>query len=473
MVDTGPVRTSGRSVASRVGIWRAPGTPAHRALADRLRLLILDGRLPLDTEFPGERELAGALDVSRTTVTSAYRHLREQGYLVARGRARSRTTLPAARPGVPTIDDHPPAEWIDFAHAAPEAPGQTLHAAFATALTVLPRHLARHGYAGTGLDALRDAVARRYTARGLPTRRDQILVTNGAQHAFGLVVGTLLEPGSRVVVENPTYPHALTALHAARCRLLPVPVSDDGWDLDTLRQTCDGAALAYLVPDFHNPTGNLLDDHDRARLQLGCPVVVDETMADLALDTPPARPMAAHHRDVVSIGSVSKTFWGGLRIGWIRAEPRLLARIDRHRPAVDLGSPVFEQLAAATLLDDIDSLLPQRQQQLRRRREHLISEIERLLPDWRVRRPSGGLAVWTRLPQPYSSALATHCRDFGLLLAAGPAFGARGEVFENRLRLPYTHDTDTLTAGITSIATCLAERNLRAPQNSTTRTPLA
>lgn len=450
------MHASSKALARLLGDWSpGPGT-AHRRLTDLIRLLILDGRLPLATTMPGERDLAAVLGISRTTVSTAYATLREQGYLSARARSRSQTRVPLGSSrtcptGAETID----LDLIDFSHAAPPAPSEAVHRAYTHALAQLPRYLPRHGYSPVGLGELRTAIARRYTARGLDTTAEQILVTNGAQHALGLVARTLLRPGSRVVVDHPTYPHALQVLRAARCRILPVAVTDNGWDLESLSAATRGAEMAYLLPDFHNPTGLCLSELARAQLRLGCPVVVDETMAELALDVDPPVPLAAHHAGVITIGSAAKSFWGGLRVGWVRADADLVQQLGQARAGTDLGTPVLEQLACVELLSDIGQILPDRLADFRRRRALLLTLAAERLPDWTIGTSVGGLSVWARLPGPTSSALAAVAPQFGVRIAAGPRFGIGG-AFERFIRLPYSLDAAAMTAGINGIAEALA-----------------
>lgn len=279
--------------------------PGYRALADAVRTLILDGRIALHVRLPAERELAEAVGASRATVTGAYDLLRESGYVRSRRGSGTWTELPDGHlpVGSPAIigggtggrpDGDP---GIDLAIAAMGAPEGSLADAFARAAPRLPA-LARHpGYHPFGLPDLRKAVADRFTGRGLPTRPEQILVTAGAQQAFALVVSLLCRAGDRVVTENPTYANALDALRHARLRTGSIAVSDAGWDMEiaesTLRQTVP--RLAYVIPDFHNPTGALMPPEQRLRLlaatrATGSWLVVDETIADIALDVPAPAP---------------------------------------------------------------------------------------------------------------------------------------------------------------------------------------
>lgn len=450
--------------------WRSAddGAPGYRALADQLRLLVLDGRLPVDTVLPSERALAEALQTSRTTTTSAYRRLREDGFAEGSQGAGTWTTLPG--------DGRPEQEyWLGslcagttqagFSTAALEAPAE-LYPAYQRALTELPRYLPGHGYVAEGLLPLRERIAQRYTDEGVPTTPEQILVTNGALQALHLVLGVVLERGDRALVEHPTYPTAVEAIRSAGGRCVPLPV-ETGWDLrrmrTLLRQT--GANLAYLMIDFHNPTGQLLDESGRRELgalitDTGCRIIVDETMRDLDLratlpaargehpSAPPMpRPLAAFAptEHVISLGSASKIFWGGLRIGWIRGPQPLIRRLVMARDAADLGGPLLEQLAATYLLDEFATIRAGRQELLAQRCVALQAALREHLPEWTVPMPQGGLSLWCRLPEPRSSQLASAARSLGVLLPSGPRFGLDG-AFESRIRLPYAQPPGDLVA---------------------------
>jgi DNA-binding transcriptional MocR family regulator len=185
----------------------------------------------------------------------------------------------------------------------------------------------------------------------------------------------------------------------------------------------------------------------------GIPLIIDETMADLWLEAPRPSPMAAFGdaRQLISLGSTGKSYWGGLRIGWIRADPQAVAALAAVRAAFDLGSPVLEQLAAAVLLSEEDDALAARREMLRRRRDHLRALIVDRFPEWRVNRPNGGLSLWAELPRPVSSLLAVAADSEGLRIGAGPRFGLAG-AFERFLRLPYALPEDGLTDAVSRLA---------------------
>jgi DNA-binding transcriptional MocR family regulator len=434
---------NGPHVARMLGNWRS-SRPDYVSLAAAVRLLVLDGRLPLRTRLPGERELAAALGTSRTTTAAAYAALRDEGFLASRRGSGSWTRLPADRTATP----HPDAvaagdAEIDLGCAATAAPEGALHRALAAATTELPRHLPGPGYDALGLPVLRAAIAAHLTRRGAPTAPEQVLVTAGAQHALALVLRVLAGPGDRVLVDHPTYPNALDAIRAAGARPVPVALEPGGWDLEMLGATLRQAAprLAYVIADHHNPTGLTLPDTDRERLvalsrTTGTPIVVDETLAELTLDGDAPAPLSAHG-EVIAIGSMSKAFWAGLRIGWIRASPTLVQRLALARATIDVSSPVVEQLVAAELLADPDAVLVPQRASLRARRDALAGALRSALPGWSFALPRGGLSLWIELDAPRSSALAAVAPQHGVRLAAGPRFGVDG-AFERFVRVPYT-----------------------------------
>ncbi|SMB84173.1 PLP-dependent aminotransferase family protein [Deinococcus hopiensis] len=442
-----------------LGPWTGRG-PAYLNLSRSIQHLVLDGRLPLAAQLPSERALAEALGLSRNTIKATYDVLQDEGFLQLRPGVRGVITLPplASTPGVPLPPLSNP-HLIDFAAAAPNAPEGVIHEAFTHALTALPAYLPTHGYTPLGLPVLREAIAARYAARGLPTTPEQIIVTSGAQHAFSLIVRTFTSPGDRVLIDQPTYPHALDALRGASCRPVPVPLTPEGWDLEGLEAAAlqTSPRLAYLIPDFHNPTGHLMPAAMRMQLtrlfrNTRTLVVVDETLTELALDVLPPSPFACYdqHDVVVSIGSMSKSFWGGLRLGWIRAPRHFAERLGAARSTVDLGTPVMEQLAGAWLLQNPDPFLKRRREQLREQRDVLAEQLTLHLPQWTYRLPEGGLSFWVMLPQPVGMSLVAHADRFGLRLTAGERFAHDG-LLARHVRLPFTRPVEELCEGVTRL----------------------
>ncbi|WP_404822704.1 MocR-like transcription factor YczR [Mycolicibacterium baixiangningiae] len=445
-----------------LGNWRTASSsgPVYLGLADGIRMLVVDGKLPVGARLPSERALAERLRVSRTTVTAAYAQLREDGYLLARRGARSTTALPAA-PSAP-VSPSAPRGAVNLANAALAAPAPAVLAAFTAATHQLAPYLHGIGVELQGVPSLREAVAETYCARGLPTEPDDIMITTGALHAIGLILATYTQPGDRVLVEQPTYHGALAAIATAGARPVPVAVTEDGWDLGALHTAVRQLApsLAYVVPDNHNPTGLTMPQAQRHELaaliaDTRTRTIIDETMTEVWLDQPVPPPVATamtRRSDLVlTTGSMSKSFWGGLRIGWIRADRSTLASIAALRPSIDMGTPILEQLAAAELLRIADEVLPERRDILRTRRERMLSLLDEHLPDWQPCPGGGGLALWVRLPAPMSSALSAAASRMGLDVPPGPRFGVDGSL-ERFIRIPYTLPPDQMSEAVALLA---------------------
>lgn len=470
-------QSTSRELAILIGPVAGLAGPLYAGLARRVRDLLTSGSLPVGHRLPAERELAAALDVSRVTVASAYRVLRDEGFASTRHGSGTVTGLPEtgslwgppiSAPGV-----------LDLAHAAPEASPQ-LAAAYAEALGALPAHLSGHGYAPSGLPQLRAAIADRFTARGLPTDPDQVVVTAGVGDATATVIETLLQPGDRVLIEHPTYPGVLGMVTAAGGRCTPVPV--DPADPDGLVRAAHLAArqssprLAFVIPDFSNPTGARLSAGGRRRLaatlwQQGVLSVVDEVAAELHLDGDGLPPFAAGLPDAatVTVGGLSKAVWGGLRIGWLRTDAGLAAQLGATLVRRQLSVGILDQLAATILFGQLDGVLDQRRAQLRERRDALLDALGRLLPDWQVPFPAGGLSAWCRLPPGVSSAaLAAGVAPLGLLLAEGRAFGT-GHAFDDHLRLPFTRPAEELRRAVEVLARVRSELRSGAADGSPAR----
>ncbi|TQL55490.1 GntR family transcriptional regulator [Subtercola boreus] len=506
-----------RSLTVLLGDWTGDG-PAYRALADRIRLLVLDGRVLVGSRLPAERELSTRLGLSRSTVAAAYRELREAGYLssvrgsgsVTRlpgddrasihpvprsvqppalrlvepgGRAGGAVTSVSAGAPRPRPRLAPTASWaeprgvdlapLNFSQAALPASAGVAEAMQQAAADIVPL-LGTLGYEAHGLPALREAIADRYTERGLPTEPDQIMVTSGALNALGLIARALLSRGDRVIVETPTYPHAADTLVAAGARLLPVTVTGgSGWDEDALLDTLAQSAptIAYVMPDFHNPTGESMSPSFRRRLVAAAAasatvLVADETTAELDIDRPaaadgePYMPLAAYG-DAILLGSASKTFWGGLRIGWLRADTSMVRRLLAVRASVDIGTALFEQLVTATLVRRTAELLPARIRQLESGRDELYAALGRSLPGWSLPAVHGGLCAWVNIGRPVSSQLVLTARSHGVLFTAGPRFGIGG-AFERFLRLPINYSPRETQRAVDALQTSWREIEARS-----------
>lgn len=447
---------SARRLAELLGPLDHSG-PAYREIADRIRLLVIDGRVADGSRMPSERELATALAVSRTTTTRVYAELRDSGLLESRQGSGSVVRLPLGSSNTSSLIVTPnDAGTIAMTYAAPAGtPGLTR--AFEAAAAKLPGLLTTTGYLPDGLPVLREVLAQRYTDGGLPTDPEQIVVTSGAMGAISLLARTLISPGQRVVVEGLSYPHAHDSLVSAGARLSSLPVDRSPWEVEALSSTLAGSPhrAAYLIPDFHNPTAAIMTDIQRStwarelRRHDVVPVV-DESLRELNLDGVELPPLfATYDPRAILIGSSSKAYWGGLRVGWIRAPREAVMPLVQARMMDDLGTSAFDQLVVAELLTEGGQTAAAGRARLRAARDHLLSELARELPDVQAPCPAGGLSLWVTLPERMSSRLAAAASRHGLLLTPGPRFFSRaGTAGERHLRLPYNQSHEILTEAV-------------------------
>ncbi len=444
------------AVLGRVG-------PMYASLARDLQRLVEDGAVAAEARMPSERVLARVLGVSRVTVASAYRELREQGVLTSvHGAGTFVVPRSDTRPWGRLVTGDGP-DVLEFVNAAPPA-SSLLGAAYETAARGLATTSAHPGYVPGGAHRLREAIARRYTARGLPTTADQIMITAGATDAIHAVVAALVGPGNRVLVEHPTYPGALDTLRAVGATCIPVAL--DPSDPDAFVDAADRAArqhdpvLAYLMPDHANPSGTVLPTDTRRRLaatlhRRGVVTVIDEVAVDLDLDGHgPTEPFGAPvpDRAVVTVGSLSKSVWGGIRVGWVRADAAQLATIATVYSARQLTVSLIDQYAAIELLGDYEAVVAHRCDQLRTSRDALTAAVARSLPDWTFRSPAGGLSLWCTLPAgERSTDLVDRARERGLMLAPGTRFGT-GYAFDDCQRIPFTRTPEEIEDAVAVLA---------------------
>ena len=408
------------ALADLLGHWPTADGPLYRLLATRIARLADTGELSAGLRLPPERDLATALSVSRNTVAAAYQVLRDEGMAESRQGAGTRIVPHRTTPAAVHRANGFFAGLLensvldaDLSLAAVDCAPQVA-AALAEPASVLGGTVpvtATSGYFPLGLPALRVAIASHLTNRlGLPADPAEVIVTTGAQQALDLLIRCEVLPGQPVVVEDPTFPGALDALYRAGARVLGIPAGA-GLDPDRLEHVVrtHRPALVYLVPTHHNPTGLVMPAGHRrrvARLAAAHPdtlFVDDMTLAELPLgDHPVPPPLAAldpGQPNLVSVGSLSKLYWGGLRTGWIRASTGLIARVAAAKAAADLGSAAFSQAIAAALLnDEHDDIVKWRREWLRARHDALAGALRCALPEWTWPEPDGGLTLWVRLP---------------------------------------------------------------------------
>lgn len=479
------MRISAAELSVRLGDWSAVETALYKALAGSVEALIREGRIPPDTQLPAERALAVEVNVSRGTVMAAYELLRESG---------SVTTLHGS--GTVVRSEASPVSGPRESHLTTALPQDTLLDAGAAAghldlrwaswrttdqlMSALPDDLdirsllqvaAPTGDERLGSIRLREQVAAHLTTRGLPTTPAEVLITTGAQQAISLVVQLYVAHGERAVVEDPTYPGAVEVLVAQQARISRVPVWGAGTELTALRRTVEAERprLLYLIPSVHNPTGAVMPAAARLRLAelldgWTCVVIDDMTLAETQVTGPMPPPLASYVQDatrVVTVGSLSKVMWDGLRVGWVRASSTTIDRLARVKSIADLGTPRISQALAEELMTDAEKLFEERRTALRSHRDLLAGLLRRHVPDWRWDEPAGGLCLWVDTGRTDVAAFARTAGEFGVAIVPASVSSA-SDRFPRHLRLPYGLPPATLEEGVRRLATAWA-RHISTP----------
>jgi DNA-binding transcriptional MocR family regulator len=456
------MKLDAEAVATTLGAWAAGAGPLHARLGRALASAADRGELPPGATLPTERDLARRLAVSRTTVVAAYRALKEAGTLASRQGRGTWVTRPA-RPGpadgahafsaelfAGILSDDP--GLIDMSAACPR-PASCVAGLAGDAASWPASALAGSGYRPAGLPELRAAIAARLTGDGLPTAPEEVLVTSGAQQGVVLAAALLGEPGETALVEEVTYPAGLDVLRARGLRPIGVPIDADGVVPEALERLAARVRprLAYLVPRFQNPTGVTVTAARARRIaemsaEYRLPVVADHTLEWLSLrDEAAPPPIAAWvpEAPVITIGSLSKVLWGGLRIGWMRARPAEIERLTQLKLMSDLGSAVPAQALACRLLPHLDAAIAEKRGQLALAYEALAQGLATHCPGWTWDVPRGGPTLWARLPGGDARTFAQMAQRAGVAVLPGPVLSADG-AHGDRLRLPFVHDPATL-----------------------------
>jgi 2-aminoadipate transaminase len=321
---------------------------------------------------------------------------------------------------------------------------------------------------------------REWVAASLPWKVDpaQVLITTGSQQGLDLAAKVLIDAGSRVLVESPTYLGALQAFAPMEPQVCEVPdaptttadsTSMDLHALRTLHTQGTPARLLYVLPNFQNPTGRLMNEAQRAALsttaaELSLPLVEDNPYGKLWFDAPPPAPLSARNPEgCLYLGSFSKVLAPSLRLGYLVAPSAVFPKLLQAKQAADLHSPGFNQRVAFEMVRDglLDTHLPRVRALYRTQRDAMLAALTRHMPagvQWN--RPAGGMFLWLRLPTGLdAAALLPQAVERGVAYVPGAAFYA-GTPDPTTLRLSFvTATVDEIDHGIATLATLIREQH--------------
>ncbi len=317
-----------------------------------------------------------------------------------------------------------------------------------------------HGYLLLGLPALRHRITTYYGERGADTSVDQVAITSGAQQAINLIAQLVIKPGDAVIVESPTYPGAVDAFSRAGARLVAVPPATDWPSVSNLVAAISANAprLVYLMPACHNPLGTVTVEQRRREIAAAVDkhevfLVEDNILADTVFDGRCIPPIAAYSRSgrVITLGSLSKVGWGGLRTGWMRGPAEIIDRIARLKAAADFGTAVQPQITACTFLDRLDEVSSARRATLHAQAEVMQTELAHAIPSWQWTKPEGGLALWVQLPHGDADAFNQHAVRFGVDFTPGSAMCADGAHLDS-MRIAFGKPVQVLREGVARLS---------------------
>ncbi|ALK87274.1 aminotransferase-like domain-containing protein [Limnohabitans sp. 63ED37-2] len=326
--------------------------------------------------------------------------------------------------------------------------------------------------ASEGYAPLREWVAQDLLKQGMNVSPDQVLITTGSQQGLDLVAKILIDAGSRILVETPTYLGALQAFTPMEPVAVGVNSDDHGVDADDLRAKvgtgADKARFVYLLPNFQNPTGRTMTEERRAAVaqvavESGLPIIEDNPYGDLWFDAPPAPSLSSRHPEgSVYLGSFSKILAPGLRLGYLVAPTALYPKLLQAKQAADLHTPSFNQRVVAEVLKDgfIDRHVPTIRALYKQQCEAMLAALDREMAglglSWN--RPVGGMFLWVQLPKGLKAIpLLDKAVEKGVAFVPGSAFYAEG-ADESTLRLSFvTATVDQINIGMSALAAAIRE----------------
>jgi 2-aminoadipate transaminase len=313
------------------------------------------------------------------------------------------------------------------------------------------------------------APLREMVAESLPWNVDpgQIMITTGSQQGLDLVAKVLIDAGSRILVESPTYLGAVMAFTPMEPEVVSVANDEDGIDIADLRAKADGARFLYALPNFQNPTGRTMSESRRAALseaatELGLPIMEDNPYGDLWFDTPPPAPLTARNPEGgIYLGSFSKVLAPGLRMGFIVAPTAVYPKLLQAKQAADLHSPSFNQRLIAEVMKDgfLDRHVPTIRALYKSQRDAMLQALAAAFPEgqsnaslcWNT--PAGGMFLWARLPEGMRAVdLLPYAVNQGVAFVPGaPFYADHGD--PRTLRLSFvTPSVEEIHRGVAALA---------------------
>ncbi len=452
---------------------KASSTPLHIQIKQYIKEKIENGEWTPGSKIPPQRALAKALGVNRSTVVLAMDELMAEGLIEGKSGSGTRVINNTWS----LLSSTPPPDWDSYVQSGIHQPNRTTiqeinRAEFYPHIVRLgtgelspelfPAGMMKDIFNGLtdrieslgyeepkGLFYLREQISRYVSRFGIDVSPSSILIVSGALQALQLISVGLLQRGSTIFLEKPSYLYSLHVFQSAGMRLFGIPLDYDGIRTKTIteQKKRQNAALLYTIPSFHNPTGTLMSEERRKELIRVCekeqlPVIEDDVYRELWMDSPPPAPLKALDKNglVLYLGSLSKSLSPGLRIGWVIGPEAVIERLADIKMQVDYGSSSLSQWAAAECLSSglYEQHLERIREALKLRREVAIFALNKHFSDiatWTA--PKGGFYIWLNiLPNISIRRLFVKALQEGILLNPGNVYDQQES---KNIRLSYSY----------------------------------
>ncbi|MGM0900288.1 MAG: PLP-dependent aminotransferase family protein [Bacillota bacterium] len=478
--------------------WKPQKTssiPLHQQISEYMKKKIMNGEWTIGTKIPPQRNLAELFQVNRSTIVIALEELAADGLIESKVGSGTRVINNSWS----LLASTPPPDWISYVKSGIHKPnitiiqeinkaeadpnmirlgtgelspdllpnkkmGQILHIDHEQSLSL--------GYMEPkGSLSLRKTVSEYLMCKGIEASPESILIVSGGLQALQLISIGLLNRGSTILHETPSYLNSVHVFQSVGMNLLGIPTDKEGIKCDSIARMKRQhyAALLYTIPTFHNPTGTLMSERRRMELMEVCqkasmPIIEDDVYGDLWFETPPPKPLKANDKqgNVLYIGSVSKTLSPGLRIGWIVGPEPVIDRLADIKMQTDYGSSSLSQYAVDKWLCSgmYEDFLKETKEELRFRRDFTIQILEKYfsgIATWST--PKGGFYIWLKLLTGVSTR-----KLFDVALREGILINP-GSVYDNNddqhLRISYSYASmEQLEKGLIRLAQLIKDSSL-------------
>lgn len=463
----------------------------YKQIVEQLRQQILSGEMPPGYRLPPERQLAGAIGVNRTTVLTAYRELKAEG-LIGSHIGRGTLVLRANPLNQPKAAENGPMWEHLFSDSSQSSESVAIEhllqiinrkdiISFAGGISSLDPRPAE-AFKGIeqeilqderkramlvspveGFYSLRERMAAFMNARGCFCQPEEIMMVSGAQQGIDLVARTLLNPGDTVLVEEPSYFPAIFSFRAAGARLMGIPMTAEGMDIDVLERLLQRykPKFIYTMPTYQNPSGVSLSVPGKLKLlELACKyqtvIVEDDPYSELRYDGAPLPSLKSMDARgfVIYLSSFSKTVSPGLRLGWVCCQRKMIRALTAVKQFVDVHSSSLSQYVAERFMaaGQLETYIAAVCAGNRTRRDAMTAAFERFAASdglaWNC--PAGGSYVWSALPEGVSATdLCRAAGRNGVAILPGTLFTLSPHKGEGFIRLNFTYESpDAIRKGI-------------------------